>query len=149
MAKKLKSSTPSESPKKPQPSRAREVTALQLRYVKGLVSGQTKEKAKREAGYSKNTKAKTIESRPAVKELFTAVMHKAGISDELLARRIREGLDATVVARETKYSRREVLVDYSERREYSEFIAKLNGYVVDKHEIRDKTLEDILEASNG
>lgn len=47
------------------------------------------------------------------------------------------------------YADREVLVDFSERREMTELALKLRGHLIDKHEHRIiRTLEEILEDSN-
>jgi len=97
---------------------------------------------------ARNAKQK-IEAKPAVQQLFTDLLDRAGVTDELLAERIREGLDATVVMRDTKYAGREVLIDFSERREMTQLATQLRGHLVDKHEVRDKTLEDLLEGSHA
>lgn len=76
-------------------------------------------------------------------------LEAAGATDELLARRVFEGLNADVVVRETLYANREVLIDFSERREMTELALKLRGHLIDKHELRMvRTLEEILEDSN-
>jgi len=134
----------------PNKGRKRSVSALARKYVTGILSGKTKKQAALDAGYAPSTadNAKQKIERPAVRELFTDVLEKAGATDEKLAKRIAEGLDATVVARETKHASREVLIDFSERRETGELLTKLKGYLVQKLELRDKTLEQILEDSN-
>jgi len=50
--------------------------------------------------------------------------------------------------KETAYAKREVLVDFRERREMVELVLRLKGYLTDKHEVwAERTLEEILEAS--
>lgn len=90
-----------------------------------------------------------LDSKPGVKKLIDELLRKAGVTDELLGWRIREGLSANVVSRETLYAKREVLVDFSERREMAELALKLKGYLVEKHEVEGKlTLEDLLDGTH-
>jgi len=91
-----------------------------------------------------------IEDKPAVKLLFAQMLDLAGVSDELLAKRAWEGLHATAVHHATLQSDREVLIDFSERREMLELTLKLKGHLIDKHELRMvKSLEEILDESCG
>lgn len=141
------------TPKIPQKTRAREANRRQRKYVAAVTNGKTKEAAKREAGYSEHTKGKEIESSPAVKGLFTQMLTEAGATDELLAQRLREGLDAMdtkFATFEGRITDHEELVSWSERREYLELALKLKGHLIDKHELRMvRTYEEILEDSNG
>jgi len=133
--------TPLKPPKTP--------SGRQRKYVAAVVRGKSKNQAKRAAGYAENTKGKEIEAKPAVQSLFTQLLTKAGVTDELLAKRIYQGLHANVVARETATADREVFVDFPERRATTELSLKLKGYLIDKHELRMvRTLEEILEASH-
>jgi hypothetical protein len=89
-------------------------------------------------GYSQSVARKADEiigGSPHVQAAMTEVLHEAGITDELLAERIWEGLNATIVSKKTKHAMREVLVDYRERREMVELAYKLKGHLVQKHEI--------------
>jgi len=63
------------------------------------------------------------------------ILRSAGVTDELLAERISQGLNATIVSKSTTHARREVLVDYEERREMVELVCKLKGHLLQKHEI--------------
>jgi undecaprenyl pyrophosphate synthase len=67
------------------------------KYVAGVVAGKTKRKAAKDAGYTAsmgdNAKQK-IEAKASVQKLFIEVLGKAGVTDELLGTRIREGIDA-------------------------------------------------------
>jgi hypothetical protein len=73
------------------------VSPRERKYVAGVVNGKTKRKAARDAGFPQsmadNAKQK-IEDKPAVKALLTDLLDAAGATDEFIARRIREGLDA-------------------------------------------------------
>lgn len=116
-----------------------------------MVAGKTKRKAAKDAGYtaSMGDKAKAkIEKKPAVQALFLKLLDEAGATDKLLARRMSEGLSATAVVRETAVAKREVLVDFKERREMSQLIGKIRGLIVDKVELdAGPTLAELLEES--
>lgn len=100
----------------------------QARFVEGVVAGQSFADAARNAGYAEAT-AKVpmhIISTPAVRAAFAELLPQP---DEI-AERIREGLGATrteLVKHEGKITAREELVDFSERRKYSELAARLRG----------------------
>jgi hypothetical protein len=131
-------------PQKAASHRARE-------YVKGVVAGKSKRQAATEAGYSATVAShpgRKLDKQPGVQQLFLDILQHAGVTNELLARRIRDGLDATVVLRETLHARREVLIDFSERREMVELMLKTKGLLVDKHEVEaGPTLAELLEES--
>ena len=130
-------------------------TVKQRKYVQGLVAGKSKKRAAIDAGYAEsvghNAKQK-LDAKPGVQKLFTHLLAEAGATDELLAQRIFEGLNAW----ETKFATFEgeitdsdEVISFSERREMAELVLKLKGYLIEKHELRMvKTLEEILEASN-
>jgi hypothetical protein len=127
-------------------------TVKQRQYVAGRLAGKSKKQSALDAGYgpgmAKNPGQK-IDAKPAVEQLFTQLLTAAGATDELLAKRVFQGLNATAVLRETLYADREVLINFAERREMTELVLKLKGYLIDKHELRMvRTLEEILEASH-
>jgi hypothetical protein len=95
-----------------------------------------------------------LDAKPAVQKLFHDLLAKAGATDELLAKRIAEGLTAF----DTKFSTymgeitdSQDVIAFSERREMVELVLKVKGYLVDKHEIdAGPTLAELLEESfNG
>lgn len=72
------------------------------------------------------------------------------MTNQLLAKRMHDGLHATTVARQTLYAKREVFIDFSERREMLELALQVKGLIVEKHEHAGKlTLEQLLEESHG
>jgi hypothetical protein len=84
------------------PVQHRHPTARQRRYVHNVLCGQSKRAAAMNAGYSAATAhnaAINIESKPAVRQLFITYLDRAGVTPELLARRMREGLDAVIEVR--------------------------------------------------
>lgn len=85
-----------------------------------------------------------------MEQLFEELLEDAGVTNPLLARRMHDGLHATTVARETLYAKREVLIDFSERREMLELALQVKGLLVEKHEHRGAlTLEQLLDGSWG
>ncbi len=147
-----KSSTSRGSTAFPGRRSARSPSVKQRKYVKARLEGKSKTAAAAEAGYAESVgknAGQKLDSAIAVQQLFTALLETAGITDGLLAQRIREGLDANSVLRETMYADREVLIDFEERREMVELVLKLKGLLIDKHEHRmSRTLEEILEGSH-
>jgi phage terminase small subunit len=85
-------------------SRAREASQRQCLYVFGVLAGKSKTQSALDAGYSRctpRTAREKIETKPAVRALFRKILEAAGITDELLAHRIREGFDATIILQAT------------------------------------------------
>ncbi len=94
-----------------------------------------------------NAKQK-IDGRLGVQQLFTELLERAGVSDALLAQRIRDGLYATAVSKATRYAGREVLVDYGERREMVEVAILMKGLKPAEEHKHTLTLEDLLSESH-
>ncbi len=99
---------------------------------------------------AENAKQK-IEQKPAVQQLFTHLLDAVGATDELLARRIYQGLHAMqtkTATHEGIITDRKNMVDFGERREMAELALKLRGHLIDKHEHRMvRSQEEILEES--
>jgi hypothetical protein len=135
-------------PKKPTPRKA---TSRQLKFIKMKIDGASDARAKREAGYSHSTKTKDILKNAGHR--FGFLLDKAGLSAELLAQRVREGVDATATVTATRKGRISdavQFVDYRERREMVSLVLKLCGlYPADKLKVetRDRTLEDLVGGS--
>ena len=114
------------------------LTLKQRQFMDGKLQGKSSAAAARAAGYAESVARKADEiigGSPHVQAAMTEVLHEAGITDELLAERIWQGLNATMVSKKTGYAKREVLVDFKERREMVELVCKLKGHLVQKHEI--------------
>jgi len=147
----------------------KELTPKQRKYVKGVVEGKSKKQAALDAGYTESMaqKPKDKIETPAVKAAFTELLEQAGVTDELLAQRIFEGLNAmeskfwqprgVVAVKDAEGNEalsvdgseliRRDLVSFSERRAMVEVILKLTGKMVEKHEHK-FTLEDLLGESH-
>jgi len=144
--KKTRKSTPQ---KTSESARETKLTLRQRKFIAGKLKGQSSLQAARNAGYSESVSRKAdaiISDSPHVHAVMNAILEAAGVSNERLARRMREGLDATVVHHQTMHSRREVLIDFGERREMVELALRGKGLLIDKHQVQMvKTLEEILE----
>lgn len=100
----------------------------QREYLKGRMAGKSKRQAAREAGYSEAMARKPgakVETEP-VKRAFAELLDEAGLTDELLAQRMKEGIDAEKANGGT---------DYRERREMAALALKLKGKLIEKHEV--------------
>src|SRR5262245_22005736 len=118
------------------PARKKHLTLKQRQFISNKIAGQSGATAARNAGYSESVAAhadRIITS--AVQAAFRDMLHAAGLSDETLVTRIEEGLNATIVSKATAHADREVLVDFSERREMVELALRLTGRLTNKHEI--------------
>jgi hypothetical protein len=110
-------------------------TRRQQAYVHARLAGNCKRRAALLAGYSENSArrvAERIECRPGIKRLFAAELERVGVTDELLAQRIVEGLAATrtiFVSLNGKVTDRLLVVDYRERRQTVVLCLKVKGYL--------------------
>jgi hypothetical protein len=133
------------------PRAKKQLTIRQRRFIDGKFSGKSNSQAAREAGYSKSVVRhadRIISDSPNMHAAIVALLDAYGISDDFLAKRVAEGLDATVQLRTTLYDKARTLVNFKERREMLELVLRLKGYLVDRQHVRrEKTLEEILDAS--
>lgn len=131
-----------------------EPTPRQRAYVAGVLAGKSKRRAALDAGYTessaRNPRA-NIESKPGVQRLFTNLMEKAGVSDELLAQRVYQGLFAMEIKfaiLEGKITDKCSVVAFAERRAMLELALRLKGYLTERHEVgASRSLEEILGES--
>ena len=102
-------------------------------------------------GYARSVQRKAdsiITSNPNVRQAFEYILNVAGITDAMLAKRAFEGLNATIILRETKYSKAQIVVNFTERREMLELILRAKGLLVNKHQVDSgPTLAELLEES--
>lgn len=101
-------------------------------YVAGRLAGKPKTEAGLAAGFSPATihNAATNIETPDVNDALESAMQDVGITIELMARRLREGLDAKVVKTasfEGKITDTKNFVDHGQRGAYLDRITKLKG----------------------
>jgi hypothetical protein len=108
----------------------RPLTFRQRRFIEGKLCGYSSARAARRAGYSESVSQKAdriILRSPNVQAAFHELLTAAGVTDELLAQRVNEGLDAVIVRR-FRYDEF-VAVNYRERRLMVELVLRLKGYL--------------------
>jgi hypothetical protein len=120
----------------------------QCLYVEGVAAGKSRRRAALDAGYSlssANNPGHNIE-RGRVREVFGELIRGA-VSAELIAQRVREGLDAMEIkcfVHEDAVIYSRPLENFTERRHYAELAARFGGYYVDKKEIEMPAQSDPL-----
>lgn len=131
------------------------LTTRQRGFLEGKLAGQTDMRAALDAGYSESTARNAqqkILGRPSVARKFAEILEAAGISDERLAQRLAEGLDAREVKffqHEGKVISKRTVVDYSQRGRHLEIALKLKGHLISKHEVTGRlSLAEIVAAAN-
>src|SRR5262245_32971490 len=90
----------------------RKLSVRQRKFIKAKRDGLSNARAKREAGYAPSTKTEDVVK--SVKLQMGAALEQFGLTDGLLAQRMREGLDATTVLQATQWAKREVRIDFKE-----------------------------------
>lgn len=141
----------------PEPRSARSVkepTVQDRKYVAGRIAGKTKKQAALDAGYAlstaENTKQK-LDKKPAVQRLFKETLDAAGITDDAMARRLKESLDAMETkfwAKDGKVEEERNVVAHDVRLKAIELAAKLKGLLVDRFQADvGPTLGEILAKS--
>ena len=103
-----------------------------------LMGGANETQALKAAGYSASyvqSHKQTILSNPTIQRSFTAILERAGVTDDKLADKIRSLIDA----KETKFfSHKGLVVDQKDveslgiQAEMVQFAAKLKGHVIDR-----------------
>jgi len=149
-----RSKNPPRTPQQTSASARTPLTIKQRKFIDGKLKGESSAEAARKAGYSESVARKAddiIGNSPSMQGAIAAILEGSGITDELLGKRIREGLDSTILLRRTKYAAREVVVDFGERREMVELILRSKGLLTQQHQVRlsGPTLEQLLEESHG
>ncbi|MEI6315385.1 MAG: hypothetical protein WCO89_10985 [Syntrophus sp. (in: bacteria)] len=123
-------------------SRAPEATrARRKMIIQAVIEGESLKDAAISAGYSPKTagaQATAVMKHPEAQQAFARVMEEAGISDQILAQKIRDLLDA----QETKYFQKDgIVTDQREvaaletQRKTAELAAKLKGHLKDRSEV--------------
>jgi len=125
------------------PSR-RKPTTRQRKLIKGMLDGKPVAQAAREAGYADSvipTAIYKLIKRPAFLAALGEAMDRAGITDEKLLERLREGLDATTVkiALQNGSAVERAVPDWDGRHRYLETALRLKQYLTPRSLHRDET----------
>jgi hypothetical protein len=105
-------------------------TLKQKKAIKHIVEGDSVSKAMKKAGYAEDVADNP--SKLTKSKAFTEWLEKVGYDDEILAIRLREGLDATktvVMGKDGNDSFVDIQPDYAERRKNVELGLKLKGHM--------------------
>ena len=124
-------------------------TFNQMKFIKFYLESGNGADAARKAGYSEkhaNTVAQRLLTYVDIQETIERCLKKAGISEELIALKIREGVEAT----ETKFFQKDgevvtecEVIPWGIRLDYLQFAARLLGLLKEKVEVDpgDKPIE--------
>jgi hypothetical protein len=119
-----------------------EPSVKQRKFVSELIRGSSQSAAAVSAGYSASSSSDLMKN-PAVQGLLNEAMKQAGIDDLLIARKLREGLDAKAPPR--KDGGRQY-PDQFVRKQFLDVIFKLRGdYAPEKSEHLTKTINLTLD----
>lgn len=114
----------------------------QRNFVAGLLKGKTKAEAAVDAGYSADYGSELAKTA-TVQNILAEAMQKAGITDNLIARKLREGLDAKTPPRKEGGSQ---YPDQFVRKQFLDVIFKLRGdYAPEKSETVHKTISITID----
>lgn len=106
------------------------------KFVKNLVSGMGVGQAALRAGYADKTEGSHLLKEPSVLTALQTAMEKAGITDDYLATKIHEGLNAVYPEKLTKDGRvlSPAAPDFFVRGQYIDKVFKVRGdYAPDRH----------------
>lgn len=118
-------------------NQTKKLTVKEAKLVKAKAEGKTHQQAADEAGYLPNANPNTRQvevtrtlNKPHVKEAFNKAMEKANLTEERLAMKLSEGLDATkavVMGKESSESFVDVQPDFAIRHKYLETALRVKG----------------------
>jgi hypothetical protein len=122
--------------KKPGRKKLETITVKERKLIKAQVEGKTLGQAAKVAGLNKNY-ASVVMNKPQVKEKFTDLLDKAGLSDSYLSDKIKSLAEADDIKffahNGTVFDERKFPALETQRKTI-EFACKLKGHVVDKIE---------------
>lgn len=119
-----------------------EPNVRQRRFVSELLKGKNQSQAAVSAGYRADY-AKDLMKMPQVKSLLDKAMRDAGIDDLLIARKLREGLDAKAPPRKEGGKQ---YPDQFVRKQFLDVIFKLRGdYAPERTENVQKTINVTID----
>ena len=68
------------------------MTLRQKKYVKYIAYGHSKNESLQMAGYASNVSSHAVEAGQAIQKSLKKVMEKSGITDDLIAKSLKEGI---------------------------------------------------------
>jgi len=119
------------------------ITPKHRKFVKGLIGGQTSSAAARNAGFKDSRYGSYLMAQPAIQSLLLQQMEKAGISDDVLAKKLKDGLSARTPPKAGVPGRYE---DHFVRKQFLDLIFKLRGdYAPEKIESTEKRIVIVFD----
>jgi phage terminase small subunit len=118
-------------------------TKMQKRFVKNHVQTGEVYKAAKRAGFACGSYGSALLKEPHIQTAIQQEMVRQGITDTLLSKKMKDGLNATYPA---KFSTEGALLqqespDMFTRKQYIDMILKVRGdYAPEKHQIESKTI---------
>lgn len=111
---------------------SKDITPRAEKYIANVVAGMSKRQAALSAGYSNSMahNATTQIETPRVRMLLRDALESEGVTSELIAQKVKAGLDAQRVIYATKdgvITDTQEVTDFGERRQMTELAAKLRG----------------------
>lgn len=119
------------------------VTPRHRKFVKGLIAGKSPSAAAISAGYTEGGYGSHLMKQPAVQSILVAEMEKQGLTDSVLVRKLRDGLNAQTVPRREGGQRYD---DQFVRKQFLDIIFKVRGdYAPERTESTEKKIVLIMD----
>jgi hypothetical protein len=119
------------------------VTPRHRKFVKGLIAGKSPSAAAISAGYTEGGYGSHLMKQPAVQSILVAEMEKQGLTDSILVRKLRDGLNAQTVPRREGGQRYD---DQFVRKQFLDIIFKVRGdYAPERTESTEKKIVLIMD----
>jgi len=113
------------------------------KFVKGLIDGKSNTSAAVSAGFTSPSYGNYLAKQPVIKSLLAAEMEKQGLTEPMLVKRLKDGLDAETVPKKDGGERYD---DQFVRKQFLDIIFKLRGdYAAIKTESAEKHIVIILD----
>lgn len=101
------------------------LTTKQNKFVKAMASGLNAGDAAIKAGYNDKTYGYHLKKRDDVKQALLVAFEKAGVNEELIAQKIKDGMEAMTVPKHPSDDRR--FEDHFVRKQFTELAIKVRG----------------------
>jgi len=119
------------------------LTVQQRRFVKGLVEGKNLRGATRYAGYISPDYGSVLMKQDNIRTALQAHLHKAGITDSLIAKKLKDGLNAKTVPRMSGGKRYD---DQFVRKQFLDVILRIRGdYAPERFESINKQITLVVD----
>jgi len=119
------------------------ISSAHKRFVRKVLEGETFGQAAIDAGYRDRGYGSSLMKEPAIRSLLTTEMEKAGINDTLIAKKLRDGLNAMTPPKKEGGRQYE---DQFVRKQFLDVIFKVRGdYAPERSESTEKHIAIIMD----